>query len=216
MQEGYSICLNEWALDKDIKNELSLLLIISSLCAKGYCYATNTYFSELFGVPEQTISRKLKILERKKYITIEYKKKGCQVIARYIRLTKLLTVDYQNCLSSINKNVKENNININKNIIKENNKKKYFENDELNDLFLEYLDLRTKLKCKNTERAIKLLLNELNKYDDGTKTQMINNSIMNSWKSVYPLKEYKQENRDRREAIGNVLKEVYDGTIEFR
>lgn len=216
MQEGYSICLNEWALDKDIKNELSLLLIISSLCAKGCCYATNTYFSELFGVPEQTISRKLKILERKKYITIEYKKKGCQVIARYIRLTKLLTVDYQNCLSSINKNVKENNISINKNIIKENNKKKYFENGELNDLFLEYLDLRTKLKCKNTERAIKLLLNELNKYDDGTKTQMINNSIMNSWKSVYPLKEYKQENRDRREAIGNVLKEVYDGTIEFR
>lgn len=216
MQEGYSICLNEWALDRDIKNELSLLLIISSLCAKGYCYATNTYFSELFGVPEQTISRKLKILERKKYITIEYKKKGCQVIARYIRLTKLLTVDYQNCLSSINKNVKENNININKNIIKENNKKKYFENSELNDLFLEYLDLRTKLKCKNTERAIKLLLNELNKYDDGTKTQMINNSIMNSWKSVYPLKEYKQENRDRREAIGSVLKEVYDGTIEFR
>ncbi len=216
MQEGYSICLNEWALDKDIKNELSLLLIISSLCAKGCCYATNTYFSELFGVPEQTISRKLKILERKKYIIIEYKKKGCQVIARYIRLTKLLTVDYQNCLSSINKNVKENNININKNIIKENNKKKYFENSELNDLFLEYLDLRTKLKCKNTERAIKLLLNELNKYDDGTKTQMINNSIMNSWKSVYPLKEYKQENRDRREAIGNVLKEVYDGTIEFR
>ena len=216
MQEGYSICLNEWALDKDIKNELSLLLIISSLCAKGYCYATNTYFSELFGVPEQTISRKLKILERKKYITIEYKKKGCQVIARYIRLTKLLTVDYQNCLSSINKNVKENNININKNIIKENNKKKYFENNELNDLFLEYLDLRTKLKCKNTERAIKLLLNELNKYDDDTKIQMINNSIMNSWKSVYPLKNYKQENRDRREAIGSVLKEVYDGTIKFR
>lgn len=213
MQEGYSICLNEWALDRDIKNELSLLLIISSLCAKGYCYATNTYFSELFGVPEQTISRKLKILERKKYITIEYKKKGCQVIARYIRLTKLLTVDYQNCLSSINKNVKENNININKNIIKENNKKKYFENDELNDLFLEYLDLRTKLKCKNTERAIKLLLNELNKYDDGTKTQMINNSIMNSWKSVYPIKERKEKNK--LDNFNEALREVYNGTVQF-
>ena len=39
---GYAICFNDWALDKSIKNELGLLLIISSLCAKeGYCYATN-------------------------------------------------------------------------------------------------------------------------------------------------------------------------------
>ena len=32
MDQGYSICLNIWALDKDIKSELGLLLIISSLC----------------------------------------------------------------------------------------------------------------------------------------------------------------------------------------
>ena len=74
------------------------------------------------------------------------------------------------------------------NLLKE---KKYFENEELNKLFLEYLDLRTKIKCKNTDRAINLLLNELNKYDDDIKIQMINNSIMNSWKSVYPVKNAK-------------------------
>lgn len=63
MQEGYSICFNEWALDKEIKNELGLLLIISSLCAeKGYCFASNKYLSQLFDVPEQTISRKIKLL----------------------------------------------------------------------------------------------------------------------------------------------------------
>ena len=40
MENGYSICFNEWALDQTIKNELGLLLIISSLSAeKGYCYA---------------------------------------------------------------------------------------------------------------------------------------------------------------------------------
>lgn len=78
--------------------------------------------------------------------------------------------------------------NINNKII---NNKIYYNNKELNDLFLEYLELRTKLKCKNTERAINLLLNELNKYDDQVKIQMINNSIMNSWKSVYPIKNSK-------------------------
>ena len=108
--EGYAICFNEWALDNDIKNELNLLLIISSLCAKGYCYATNTYFSELFGIPEQTISRKIKKLADKGYITIEYKKRGCQVITRYLRLTKMLTDDKQKCQPTVNKNVKENNI----------------------------------------------------------------------------------------------------------
>lgn len=128
MNQGYSICFNEWALDKDIKNELGLLMIISSLCAeKGYCYASNKYLGELFGLPEQTISRKIKILQEKKYITIEYEKRGCEVIERRLRLTKLLTDDYQKCESTINKNVKENNIivnNINNNI-KENTKRKF-------------------------------------------------------------------------------------------
>ena len=136
MNNGYAICFNEWALDKDIKNELGLLLIISSLCAeKGYCYASNKYFSEMFNIPEQTISRKLKILQDKKYITIDYKKRGCEITDRYIRLTKMLIDDYQNCESTINKNVKENNISINnisinnkennisKDILKESNKK---------------------------------------------------------------------------------------------
>ena len=72
MNNGYSICLNQWALDKDIKNELGLLLIISSLCAeKGYCWATNKYLADLFGVTEQSISNKLKKLEDKNYLIIE-------------------------------------------------------------------------------------------------------------------------------------------------
>ena len=118
MENGYAICMNEWALDKDIKNELGLLLIISSLCAeKGYCFASNKYLGELFNLPEQTISRKIKILEEKKYITIEYKKRGCEVIERNIRLTKMLTDDKKKFEQTINKNVKDNNIIINNTII---------------------------------------------------------------------------------------------------
>ena len=90
------------------------------------------------------------------------------------------------CIHSIEEN------SIDKNNIKENIKRKYFEDEELNNLFNEFLELRKKLKCKNTDRAITLLLNELNKYPDDIKKEMINNSIMGSWKSVYPLKNTKR------------------------
>ena len=104
-----------------IKNELGLLLIISSLTAeKGYCYAGNEYFSKLFNVEQETISRKIKKLEDKKYITIDYKKRGCQILSREIRLTKISIDDYQKYQSTIDKNVKENNIS-NKNISNKNN-----------------------------------------------------------------------------------------------
>lgn len=114
MKDGYSICYNEWALDPDIKNELGLLLIISSLCAeKGYCYATNDYLANLFDTNESLISRKIKKLEQKGYIRIDYKKRGCEVINREIRLSKMITDDYLKSQSTIIKIDKENNINNN-------------------------------------------------------------------------------------------------------
>lgn len=115
MNNGYAICFNEWALDKDIKNELGLLLIISSLCAeKGYCYASNKYLAKLFEIDESTISRKLKLLEEKQYVIIEYEKRGCEIISRKIRLTKISIDDSQKCQSTIDENVKENNTSNNK------------------------------------------------------------------------------------------------------
>lgn len=119
MNSGYSICYNEWALDVDIKNELGLLLIISSLCAEnGVCWASNEYFSNMFDTTEVSISRKISKLQKKGYINIQYEKRGCEVKNRQIRLTKMLTDDYQNCKPTVNKNVKENIISINN--IKEN------------------------------------------------------------------------------------------------
>lgn len=119
MGNGYSLCLNKWALDKDIKNELGLLLIISSLCAKdGYCYASNEYLANLFDTNETTISRKLKILTEKDYINIKYEKRGGEILSREIRLSKMITDDYQNCKPTVIKNDKYNNISIN-NISKE-------------------------------------------------------------------------------------------------
>ena len=85
----------------------------------------------------------------------------------------------------------DNNINnnINNNIKEKNKKEKFFENEEVNNIFYEFLDVRKKIKAVNSERAIKTLINKLNRYDDETKIKMIERSIVNSWKDVYELKE---------------------------
>ena len=138
MNDGYSICLNKWALDKDIKNELGLLLIISSLCAeKGYCFASNQFFSELFDIDEAMVSKRIKKLENKGYIEIEYRKNGSVTYSRKIRLSKMTTAVVKNdngdiiINNNINKNIKESN---NINIITKEKKINRFKKPTINDI----------------------------------------------------------------------------------
>ena len=145
INEGYSICYNEWALDNRIKNELGLLLIIASLSAEqGYCWAGNKYFAELFNEPTNTISRKIKRLETLGYIKAEYKKSGNVVVTRKLTITNLSRT--QNCVppyskmsTAVLKNVKEKNIN-NKIINNKNIDNRFF-SDNVIDLDRYYANL---------------------------------------------------------------------------
>ena len=95
-----------------------------------------------------------------------------------------------NITDNVNVNVNDN-VNVNK---KEKIKKeKYFSNEEVNRLFLEYLELRKSMKIKNTDRAVALLTNKLNPYSDEIKKQMLEESIEKSWRSVYPPKNAKRQ-----------------------
>jgi len=129
MNEGYSICLNEWALDKDIKNELGLLLIISSLTAeKGFCFASNKYLADLFDTDEAQISKKIAKLISKGYLQASYVKRGSEIISRELRLSKMTTDHCQKTQPTDVKNDKDNNTSINNTSInkRENNKKRNF------------------------------------------------------------------------------------------
>lgn len=77
----------------------------------------------------------------------------------------------------------------------------YFDNSKLNDLFIEFIEVRKKLKAVNSERAINTLINKLNKYDDDTKYLMIEKSIVNSWKDVYEPKQEKTTPYKRVETV---------------
>ena len=193
MYEGYSLCLNRWALDNSIKNELGLLLIISSLCAEnGYCYASNKYLAELFDTNEISISRKIKKLERKKYIIIEYEKRGCEVISREIRLTKMLTDDYQKRQSTINKNVKENNIS--NNIKKENNNINIITKERFKKPTLEEVQAYCSERNNNIN-AEKFI----NYYE--SKGWKVGNSPMKNWKACIRTWEIRnrQENKTEKD-----------------
>ena len=82
----------------------------------------------------------------------------------------------------------------------------YFQNKELNKIFLEFLEVRKKKKAVNSERAIKMLINKLNKYDDDIKYKMIEQSIINSWKDVYELREQKETLEERVKRVSEQLR----------
>lgn len=63
-------------------------------------------------------------------------------------------------------------------------------NADLKEAIKDFIDMRKQIKKPMTDRAIKLLLRDLNKLssDDGTKIEILNQSIQNCWKGIFPLK----------------------------
>lgn len=187
-----------WLDDRLNALEKMILMEIDSLDTndKG-CYATNEYIAEFCQCTSTKVSLAVKKLIELKYIEL-VKFDGRRRIIKsrlennYRQTLKNLKADFKNINTLYNekRNI-ERNIEINKKeIIKE---KRYFEDDNLNDLFKDFLSMRKKIKAVNSDRAITLLINKLSKYDDKTKIKMIENSIENSWKGIYELKEEKKK-----------------------
>ena len=71
----------------------------------------------------------------------------------------------------------------------------YFEDEKLNSTFKDFMDMRKSLKDgKMTERAIKMMIKKLNKYDTETAIAMLERSILNNWKDVYEITEKRAYN----------------------
>lgn len=106
---------------------------------------------------------------------------------------------------------KEIDIEIEKEIEKEKDKKKkkkpanadftslissYTSNVNLVEVLNAFVEMRISIKAKPTERAMKMLLNKLDKMtqSDDEKILILENSIMNNWKDVYELKNQQRGN----------------------
>ena len=181
-------------------NELLIYAIIYGFSqAEGQVFSGSLqYLADWTNSTKQGVTKNLKSLVEKKLI----EKKDIYVNG--VKFCEYCTTEFNGVYNKVDEGIQQslippmqqsltNNIvidNIEDNI-KNNKEKTYFENDNLNSIFIEFLEVRKKLKAVNSDRAINTLINTLNGYDDETKYKMIENSIVNSWKSVYPLKENK-------------------------
>ena len=123
----YAIIPAEVRYDEELPPNAKLLYgEITSLCnEKGYCWATNQYFADLYKVSKITVSRWISTLNKKGYIAVEtlYKEGTKEIIGRHLYIVntpinKNVNRYIQNDLEGINEIV---NTPINKNV-KDNNK----------------------------------------------------------------------------------------------
>ena len=187
-----------WLDDRLNALEKMILMEIDSLDTdeKG-CYATNDYIAEFCQCTSTKVSLAVKKLVELEYIeVVKFDGRRRLIKSRlennYKQTLKKIKADFKNIntLYKDKRNI-ERNIEINNNnpIIPSS----YFDNEELDALFKDFLSMRKKIKAVNSDRAITLLINKLSKYDDKTKIKMIENSIENSWKGIYELKEEKKK-----------------------
>ena len=189
MEGGYAWCLNKWALDKNIDGELGLLLIISSFCANnGCCYASNEYLASLFKISPVSVSRKINKLKDLGYIKVEYEKRGAEIKKRIIRLTDLITDDYQKCYSTINKNDKEIiTSNINTSINNKENIKENIPYDEIINYLNEKAGTKYRSQVEATRRLIRARFNDGFNIEDFKK--VIDYKVA-EWKEDFRMKMY--------------------------
>lgn len=147
---------------------------------------------KLAEIREQTRQRVARHREKKKQVYIEAPNND-------------VTLPVTQCNATDIDKDKDKDTDIDKDIDK--NKKIYFENENINSIFTEFIEVRKKLKAVNSDRAINTLINKLNKYPDDIKYQMIENSIVNSWKDVYELKQTRSNynNSSRKEVVPDWL-----------
>ena len=77
----------------------------------------------------------------------------------------------------------------------------YTTNAELRTAIYEFIKMRKAIKSPMTDRALKQILNKLNSLasSDSEKVKVLDQSIMNSWRGVFPLREDKQTKAKEQE-----------------
>lgn len=226
-------------LDKELSWTEKLLLIeIDSLDGPDGCFALNEHFAEHLGISKGRVSKLISKLIEKEYITskIIYKKNSKIISKRILhttigysrkRLGGIVENDHisivENDYPPMVENDQENNTIYNNtvnNTLLNNNKKKsdyaiiieeYTSSQELSEAIYNFIDMRKAIKAPMTDNAIKLLLKKLDKMatTEDEKIALLEQSTMNSWKGIFPLK---QENRYQTQANNSIenLQALYE------
>ena len=119
----YAVIPAEVRYDNTLKpNEKLLYGEITALAQKtGECWASNKYFSELYGVKPNAIATWIRDLKNKNYIILDYEKKGKEIKKRIIKIGGIQkdNTSYQKRYKGGIQKGEENNTSINNTSIKE-------------------------------------------------------------------------------------------------
>lgn len=190
--------------------EKILLVEIDSLDNENGCFATNEHFSKFLGVSKDRVSKMISNLARKGLVSVEliYKSGSKQIEKRILhtpigyRYESLGGIGKNND-TPIGKKAEDNNTVINNTINNTKNKKEkgginaliasYTTNQELVDSIKGFIQMRAAKKKPMTDRALKMLFINLDKLEstDERKIKVLDQSTLNCWQGVFPLKEEK-------------------------
>lgn len=222
-------------IDEDVEN---VKVTINYLMAQGMMEKVDDYHYILVETLKLIGSEtsKAELMRRKRGIEKEIIKNGNNVTNVLPSVTNVLPT-VTNCYTEIEKEKElEKELELNKELELEKKKEKretyvsildsYTSNDSLKSSLNDFIEMRKKMKGFTT-RAFKLALNkldELSNYDE-EKIKIVNQSVMNSWKSFYELKEetnkypswYKEGTQEetKEDKIKN-LEKAYQATIKLK
>lgn len=190
----YAIIPAEVRYDNDLRANEKLFFgeIVALSNTTGVCNASNNYFANLYGVVPSAISKWVKDLEEKEYISVEYIKNGKEIIERKITITGIHKYDKvftkvvegysQKNNRGYSQKLKENNTsNLNNTSI--NNKEIYKE-------IIDYLNLKLDTHYKYTSQATQRLINA--RLNDGFKVEDFKKVIDNKYSDWFKDKKMNQ------------------------
>lgn len=95
--------------------------------------------------------------------------------------------------------------------------KSYSDDPNLNQAILAFIDFRKGIKKPMTDHAVSLMVNKLNSMtlDISEQVEIINQSIMNGWQGIFPLKEQQKRPVYQKQTKAEELDEFYRMTAEW-
>ena len=205
---SYTKLKNDLLRSENLKaNAKILLLVLISYEneVEGYSYPSQSRLLKETGLSKTTLLKCLNELEEKRYIT-RVKEKGENnkyYISSSVKVNadtsikNSTTTSAKNDTTTSTKNSTLKELNKNK---KEKKEKKtdldkiieaYTENDLLVEALKDFIKMRKAIKRPLTDRAMRGILSKLNNFtaDDLEKIEILENSIVNCWQGIFPLKE---------------------------
>ena len=86
------------------------------------------------------------------------------------------------------------------------------EDEELKSLYIDFYEMRKKMKAPMTEKAVKLLINKVGSLEQDVERQkmLLNEAILHGWKSVYPLKDNVNARKNSQTALSQADREFVE------